>query len=123
MPRCPGRGTRWQGSGLVCSWLRLLLWPAAELIGEFGAQEISGFGLHAPQPEGLQLFIAQFATADDLDLLCVAGLLWSIIEDDPIRLLLPARAAGVVFRRLQHLAAGFGKIAIGLRLAPVGPSV
>jgi hypothetical protein len=56
------------------------------LIGKLGTQKVGRLGLHAAQPESLELCITELAASHDFDLWRVAGLLRSIIEDDLIRL-------------------------------------
>jgi hypothetical protein len=56
------------------------------LIGKLSTQKVGRLGLHAAQPESLELCITELAVSHDFNLLRIAGLLRSIIEDDLIRL-------------------------------------
>jgi hypothetical protein len=56
------------------------------LIGKLGTQKVGRLGLHAAQPESLELCIVELAASHDLDLWRVTRLLRAIIEDDLIRL-------------------------------------
>ena len=95
------------------------LFPLAyQLVGEAGAQEVGGPGLHPPQPNRAQLLVGRSLRC--LDHLLGGALPAALVEDDLVRLELPTRSTGVVFRRPEALEPNPRDPPVLLGLAPSG---